>query len=134
MIDGHQIKEARNRAGMTQQELAIKIGVTLRTVGNWERGATVPRDREPRLREVLAGYLHTGQPPAPVDISQATDAQILAEVARRFDRSAAEGGRARLAEALYGVTSDEQEHEQQQLRAARQGRPHLEDTDDWEPR
>lgn len=36
------VKELRNKYNLTQQELADKCGVTLRTVQNWERGRTIP--------------------------------------------------------------------------------------------
>lgn len=38
---------------MTQSDLADALGVSLRTVGNWERGETVPRNRMAPLAEVL---------------------------------------------------------------------------------
>lgn len=38
---------------MTQQELADELGVSLRTVGSWERGESVPRSRMGAIREVL---------------------------------------------------------------------------------
>ena len=38
---------------MTQQHLADELGVSLRTVGSWERGETVPRNRLAPLAEVL---------------------------------------------------------------------------------
>ena len=36
------LKEMRQRAGKTQAELAAVIGVTVNSVGNWERGVTCP--------------------------------------------------------------------------------------------
>lgn len=38
---------------MTQGQLAQAVGVALRTVGNWERGETVPMNRLARLEDVL---------------------------------------------------------------------------------
>lgn len=52
-INGEQIKEARERLHMTQAELAEELGVSLRTVGSWERGESVPRSRMGAIREVL---------------------------------------------------------------------------------
>jgi transcriptional regulator with XRE-family HTH domain len=52
-ITGEQIKEARERRQLTQQELADELGVSLRTVGSWERGESVPRSRMGAIREVL---------------------------------------------------------------------------------
>ena len=37
------IKHEREKAGMTQKELAHKLGVAVGTVCNWESGATQPR-------------------------------------------------------------------------------------------
>jgi transcriptional regulator with XRE-family HTH domain len=52
-ITGEQIKDARERRQMTQQELADELGVSLRTVGSWERGESVPRSRMGAIRVVL---------------------------------------------------------------------------------
>lgn len=38
---------------MTQQELADEVGVSKRTIGGWERGESVPRNRMGALAEVL---------------------------------------------------------------------------------
>ena len=52
-ITSEQIKSARERRQMTQQELADEVGVSLRTVGSWERGETVPRNRMGAVAEAL---------------------------------------------------------------------------------
>jgi transcriptional regulator with XRE-family HTH domain len=52
-ITGERIKEARERRQLTQQELADELGVSLRTVGSWERGESVPRSRMGAIRDVL---------------------------------------------------------------------------------
>jgi transcriptional regulator with XRE-family HTH domain len=52
-ITGEQIKDARERHRMTQQELADAVGVSSRTVGSWERGESVPRSRLGAIREAL---------------------------------------------------------------------------------
>ena len=49
------IKNGRERLRMTQQQLADEMGVSLRTVGAWERGESVPRNRMAALAEVLGG-------------------------------------------------------------------------------
>lgn len=38
---------------MTQQQLADEVGVSKRTIGGWERGESVPRNRMAALAEVL---------------------------------------------------------------------------------
>lgn len=37
------IKELRERAGLTQEQLADKLNVSRPAVANWERGAACPR-------------------------------------------------------------------------------------------
>lgn len=36
------IKKLREQLGLTQEELAVKIGVSIRTVQNWESGGKIP--------------------------------------------------------------------------------------------
>lgn len=36
------LRAARANAAMTQREVAIRLGVTVDTVGNWERGKSFP--------------------------------------------------------------------------------------------
>lgn len=84
MINGTEIRAARERAGLTQGELATRVGVSLRTVGNWERGETVPQNRASVVERVLADWLDALSP-AP-RLTAASDAELLAEIARRFER------------------------------------------------
>lgn len=53
-ITGEQIRAARERRRMTQQELADELGVSLRTVSNWERGESIPRNRAGAIEEFLS--------------------------------------------------------------------------------
>lgn len=43
--------------GLTQQQLADRVGVSLRTVSGWERGESVPRSKMPVVKDLLAPYL-----------------------------------------------------------------------------
>lgn len=52
-ISGEEIKQARERHQLTQQDLADLVGVSLRTVGSWERGESIPRNRLGAVREAL---------------------------------------------------------------------------------
>jgi len=52
-ITSEQIKSARERRQMTQQELADEVGVSLRRVGSWERGESIPRNRMGAIAEAL---------------------------------------------------------------------------------
>src|SRR5260370_35988979 len=45
----------RKRAGLTQEEIALQIGVTEKTVGNWEGGSNYPA--EANLRKLIELYL-----------------------------------------------------------------------------
>lgn len=50
---GLMIRSARERLGWTQKDLAEHVGTGHKTVGNWERGRTSPRNRIGALEEVL---------------------------------------------------------------------------------
>lgn len=53
-ITANELRTARRMANLTQSELAGRIGVSKRTVVNWERhGAMVPERAESTVREVL---------------------------------------------------------------------------------
>lgn len=77
VMTGPEIKAARERAHMTQQELAEKVGVGLRTVGNWERGESVPKNRMAAIERLF-------QEPADEDpLRASSEIQLLAELMRR---------------------------------------------------
>lgn len=59
---GQRLRDARERAGLTQQQVANEIGVSLRTVGNWERGETVPQNRLAKLEDLLSVQLRPNAP------------------------------------------------------------------------
>jgi transcriptional regulator with XRE-family HTH domain len=49
------IRDARSDRGLTQDETARRVGVTLRAYQRWEEGASLPHRRNlDKLREVLA--------------------------------------------------------------------------------
>jgi transcriptional regulator with XRE-family HTH domain len=50
---GDRIRSARERKRWSQEQLAEKVGTSLRSVGNWERGVNHPRNSLGRLEEVL---------------------------------------------------------------------------------
>ncbi len=61
---GEKVREERVRRGMTQQALAQEIGVSLRTVTNYETGSMYPKKREVYAKlamvlEVDVNYLLT---------------------------------------------------------------------------
>ena len=47
------IRDARISAGLSQQQLADKLGVNLKTAGVWERTGAVPPLRMAKLQQVL---------------------------------------------------------------------------------
>lgn len=51
------LKEARTRAGLKQEELAKALGVSLRTITNYESGERYPKKRE--IHYKLAELFHT---------------------------------------------------------------------------
>jgi transcriptional regulator with XRE-family HTH domain len=65
---GPRIRRARERAKLTQRDLAEAVGVDRKTIGNWESGASSPRSRLGRLEAVLAAHGFTpdesASPPA----------------------------------------------------------------------
>ena len=42
-IIGHQIQSLRNKHRLTQEDLALKLGVSKQTISNWETGLKTPR-------------------------------------------------------------------------------------------
>jgi transcriptional regulator with XRE-family HTH domain len=78
-MTGDEIREARERRGWTQAQLATALGVGQRTVGNWERGETVPKNRLGMLREVLLG----SQPSVGDILADLSEMTLLAELTRR---------------------------------------------------
>ena len=59
---GHLIKELRRRTGLTQQELARKIGVSFTSVNRWEKQKQMPIPLAlQRVEEVLREMGDRGQ-------------------------------------------------------------------------
>lgn len=44
-MDTNNIRSLRSGAGMTQPDLANKLGVAVNTVSRWEKGESIPRPR-----------------------------------------------------------------------------------------
>jgi transcriptional regulator with XRE-family HTH domain len=77
---GAAIRAARERRGLSQDELAVALNVSLRTVGNWERSETSPRGALARIVDLL-GPLE--EPPAG-GLRAYADEELLAEIGRRL--------------------------------------------------
>lgn len=50
------IKELRSSVGMNQREFAEHVGISVRTIQDWETGRRVPPDYIPRLLRYLLAY------------------------------------------------------------------------------
>lgn len=81
-MNGNEIRQARERAGLTQGELGERVGVSGRTVGNWERDFSIPRNKLAKVEQVLNVREYLDKESKLQDVS---DASLLAEIARRFD-------------------------------------------------
>lgn len=86
MLTGDEVRRARQRAGWSQGELARRLGVAMRTVGNWERGDTSPAQKETVLRAALSGYMDDDLQESRT-LRQSSDAELIAEIARRLERA-----------------------------------------------
>lgn len=53
MTTGSEFRARREQAGLTQQEAAERLGVALRTIGNWERGNVIPQRHWAGIEEMF---------------------------------------------------------------------------------
>lgn len=74
MITGKQLRQARTLRGLRREDLADLLGVSLKTVGNWERGS-VPADKVNLVRE----RLFTESP-----LKGVSNAELVNELLRRL--------------------------------------------------
>jgi transcriptional regulator with XRE-family HTH domain len=80
VMTGPEIKAARERAKMTQPQLAAAVGVGKGTVSNWERGETVPKNRMAAIEELFRDQQRKDdQDP----LRHVSDGELLAELTRR---------------------------------------------------
>lgn len=78
-MNGADIRRLREARGLTQEALAQEIGVGQRTIGNWERGETVPKNRLGMLERFFGLDADASADP----IRDASDVALLAELLRR---------------------------------------------------
>lgn len=79
-MNGDEIRRLREARHWTQADLARRVGVGPRTVGGWERGESVPRNRMGALRELFG---LDGNSDASDPIRAASDVALLSELLRR---------------------------------------------------
>lgn len=53
-------KEIRERLGMTQEKFAKLLGVSTRTIQNWESGTVIPESKHAILRDVAGQKFYGG--------------------------------------------------------------------------
>jgi DNA-binding XRE family transcriptional regulator len=82
--DGDLLRAARERAGLTQGELADLVGAHRASVGNWENG-TPPRNRLGKIREVLGlSSMDNSELVARLNVLMSQLNATASEVARRL--------------------------------------------------
>jgi transcriptional regulator with XRE-family HTH domain len=108
---GRRIRAERERRQWTQQQLAEKAGVAVRTVGGWERGETVPQNRLGALEFVLDVDLGSGRAVVDVPVPDVrADIVVTIPVARLLSpdrRRAAEAAARGAAEAVLAMEADD---------------------------
>jgi DNA-binding transcriptional regulator YiaG len=55
-----QIREARRAASLSQKELALRLGCSVRSLQDWEAGVALP---QPRYRRALAAFINGAEEP-----------------------------------------------------------------------
>jgi transcriptional regulator with XRE-family HTH domain len=65
-FDGAALKERRTNAGITQQDLAFRMGVAIETIRKWERGVQTPRDESVVKLEMIFGESNWAHEPLPL--------------------------------------------------------------------
>lgn len=86
---GDRIRRAREAAGLSQAELAARIGRHEKTVRNWENGHATPANSIGRLEAVLGVDLSAEVAERLADrtsprLTEATDAQVVANLTARL--------------------------------------------------
>jgi transcriptional regulator with XRE-family HTH domain len=78
-MNGDEIRRMREARGMTQEDLAIALGVGPRTIGNWERQKTLPKNRAGMLRAFFGLDRDAAEDP----LGAASEVELLSELLRR---------------------------------------------------
>lgn len=83
---GQRIRSAREARGWSQQDLAAAVGVTSRTVGNWERGRS-PKQHIGAIERELHVKLRVEESTRNAVLADLDDAELVAELATRLATS-----------------------------------------------
>ena len=105
MLSASLIVEARRRAGLSQRELALRLGKRQAEIARWERGHVTPSLE--RLREVVAACgleLTVGLAAADDSYAEPITAALKLPASERLARSMAAADRGRGARALASGT------------------------------
>jgi transcriptional regulator with XRE-family HTH domain len=88
MVSHNLIREARLRAGLTQAELAARLGKAQSEIGRWERGAVTPSLETLRLVVRACGLdLSFSLVPADDSVLSLIDQQLAMSPAQRYRHS-----------------------------------------------
>lgn len=77
------VKAIRKNLGITQKELAKKLGVSETTVQNWERGLTIPATKYSILSE-MAGGMEGEQKMSSGSIAEDMEGVVIPECAMKL--------------------------------------------------
>ncbi len=80
-MNGSEIRRLRESRGLTQEQLARELRVGVRTIGGWERGEVVPKNRMGMLLDFVGVTDDENGGPDP--LREASDLALLAELTRR---------------------------------------------------
>lgn len=88
-VNGEDIRRAREEMRLTQKDLAEAVGVSTKSVSNWERGQTVPRSRLGALLKFLR--LEQRESRAGPPLSEASDLELVQELLTRLNKHGTRG-------------------------------------------
>lgn len=77
------LKEFRERLGLSQVELAGILGVGERSVYNWEVKGTMPRNREVALKAIFADKITSGSAKNETSVAAGGNAQVTVNQAQQ---------------------------------------------------
>lgn len=87
MSSAHLVREARLRAGLTQAELAERVGTTQSSIARWESGATrPPLETVRRIVEACGLELRIGLEPRDPDAWSQIESHLALDRTERLDQ------------------------------------------------